>query len=211
VAFLRPLGSELAALRSRPLWLSLAACAAASGGVLAAYSYLAPLLTDRAGVRTGLVPVVLVVFGVGTLGGSLLGGRLGDTHPYATVVAIPALTTLTLGGLALLSTSAVAVLALVVVLGVVGLSANAVLTDLAVGAVPTAPTLGSALAVAAFNAGTAVSTAVAAASLHTDLGAVGPVVIGAVVAALTLVPALMLAAGQRRQEPGVRPLTLQRA
>lgn len=208
---LRPLGSELAALRSRPHWLSLAACATASGGVLATYSYLVPLLTDRAGVRIGLVPVVLVAFGVGTLGGSLLGGRLGDTHRYATIVAVPALTTLTLCGLALLSTSTAAVLALVVVLGIVGLSANAVLTDLAVGAVPTAPTLGSALAVAAFNAGTAVSTAVAAASLHTDLGVVGPVVTGTIVAALTLVPALMLAARQRRGEPGVRPMILQRA
>lgn len=68
-------------------------------------------------------------------------------------------------------------------------TANAILTDLAVGAVPTAPTLGSALAVAAFTAGTAARAAVAAASLQTDLGAVGPVVTGTVVAALTLVPA----------------------
>jgi predicted MFS family arabinose efflux permease len=195
----RPVATELAALRSGPLWLALAACATTTGGVLATYSYLTPLLTDRAGVALDLVPLVLVAFGVGTLGGSLLGGRLGDTRPYATMVAVPAVTTVTLAGLALFSTSTAAVLALVVVLGIVGLSANAVLTDLGVRSAPAAPTLGSALAVAAFNAGTAVSTVVAATALESGLGAVGPAVTGTGVAALTLVPALVLAAGHRRR------------
>ncbi|WP_431914588.1 MFS transporter [Nonomuraea jabiensis] len=52
--------SELAALRSGRLWLVLAACATTTGGVLAAYSYVSPLLTDRAGLPAGLVPLALV-------------------------------------------------------------------------------------------------------------------------------------------------------
>jgi DHA1 family inner membrane transport protein len=38
----------------------LAACATTTGGVLSAYSYVSPLLTDRARIATGPVPLVLV-------------------------------------------------------------------------------------------------------------------------------------------------------
>jgi MFS transporter len=79
----QPVRAELAALRSGRLWLALAACATTTGGVLSAYSYVAPLLTDRAEIAAGLVPLVLVGFGVGSLVGSVLGGRLGDALPVA--------------------------------------------------------------------------------------------------------------------------------
>lgn len=61
--------SEMTTLRSSRLWLVLAACATTTGGVLAAYSYIAPLLTDRTGLAAGLVPMVLVGFGLGALAG----------------------------------------------------------------------------------------------------------------------------------------------
>ncbi|MGW3418272.1 MFS transporter [Streptomyces phaeochromogenes] len=57
--------SELTALGSGGLWLVLAACATTTGGVLAAYSYISPLLTDRSGIASGIVPLVLVGFGLG--------------------------------------------------------------------------------------------------------------------------------------------------
>ncbi|MGI3197762.1 MFS transporter [Streptomyces sp. GLT-R25] len=72
--------SELSAVRSGRLWLVLAACATTTGGVLSTYTYISPLLTDRAGLASGLVPLVLVGFGAGALAGFLIGGRLGD-HP----------------------------------------------------------------------------------------------------------------------------------
>ncbi len=71
--------SELAALRSARLWLTLAACATTTGGVLSAYSYISPLLSGRAGIAAGLVPLVLVGFGVGALAGFLV-WRLPRRH-----------------------------------------------------------------------------------------------------------------------------------
>jgi hypothetical protein len=88
--------AEVSALRSGHLWLALAACAATTGGVLSAYSFISPLLSDRTGLAAGLVPLVLVGFGVGALVGTLLGGRLGDRHPHATTVVAPAATTVLL-------------------------------------------------------------------------------------------------------------------
>lgn len=184
--------SELTALTSGRLWLVLAACAAASGGVLAAYSYIAPLLTDVAGISTGMVPLVLAGFGVGALVGSLLGGRIGDKHPHALSILVPAVTTALLVAICFTAGTPIPLIILITILGLFGLSANPVLTLLAVRYADHAPTLGSSLAVAAFNAGTAVATWIGGFALTTRLGAVGPVAAGAGIAALTLIPSIIL-------------------
>ena len=149
------LRSELRAMRSGRLWLVLTACATTTGGVLSAYSYVSPLLTDRAGIAAVLVPLVLVGFGVGSLIGTVVGGRLGDVHPHATTIAVAASTTVVLLAICLLSAYAVPTVLLVVLLGLLGLSANPVLSALAVRFAGVAPTLGVAMSVAAYNLGTA--------------------------------------------------------
>jgi predicted MFS family arabinose efflux permease len=193
------LRSQFAAVRSGRLWLVLAACATTTGGVLSAYSYVSPLLTDRAGIAVGLVPLVLVGFGVGSLVGTVVGGRLGDVHPHATTIAVPAATTVVLAAIWLLPAQAVPTVVLVTLLGLVGLSANPVLSSLAVRVAGVAPTLGVAMSVSAYNLGTAAGTGIAGATLDSGLGAAGPAMVGTVLAALTLVPAVTIARGRRRR------------
>ncbi|MFJ8495708.1 MFS transporter [Streptomyces sp. NPDC094038] len=191
--------SELSALRSGRLWLVLAACATTTGGVLSTYSYIAPLLTDRAGLASGLVPLVLVGFGIGALAGFLVGGRLGDRRPYATTITAPAVTTVLLLAICLLAGHASPTIALIALLGLFGLGANPVLIALAVRFAGRAPTLGSALTVSAFNLGTAVGSWIAGFALGSPLGATGPAAVGAVIAALTLIPTITLALILRRR------------
>jgi hypothetical protein len=124
--------SELGAMRSGRLWLVLAACATTTGGVLSAYSFVSPLLTDRAGIAAGWVPLVLVGFGVGSLIGTVVGGRLGDVHPHATTVAVAASTTVVLLAIGVLSAHPGPTVLLIVLLGLLGMSANPVLSSLAV-------------------------------------------------------------------------------
>jgi predicted MFS family arabinose efflux permease len=193
------LRSELGALRSGRLWLVLAACATTTGGVLSVYSYVSPLLTDRAGLAAGWVPLVLVGFGVGSLVGTVAGGRLGDEHPSATTIGVAASTTAVLLAVCLLSGSAAPTVVLLVLLGLLGLSANPVLSALAVRFSGVAATLGVALSVSAYNLGTAVGSLAAGHALETDLGATGPAVVGTCVAALTLVPTIALARLRRRE------------
>jgi DHA1 family inner membrane transport protein len=195
------LRAELGALRSGRLWLVLAACAATTGGVLSAYSYISPLLTDRAGIAAGWVPLVLVGFGVGSLIGTVLGGRVGDARPHATTIVVPAVTTVVLLGVCLLSAHAVPTVLLVVLLGLFGLSANPVLSALAVRFAGVAPTLGVAMSVSAYNLGTAVGSGFAGASLSSALGATGPAVVGTGIAALTLIPTIAIARMQRPSLP----------
>lgn len=191
--------AELAGLRSGRLWLALAACAATCGGVLAAYSYIAPILTDQAGVNAAQVPLVLTGFGMGSVIGTLLAGRFGDAHPGPITIITPAVTTILLLGISLLPGSPWLTSALVVLLGLFGLSANSVLIHLAVRFAGKAATLGSALSVSAFNAGTAVGTAIAGAALLSPLGTTGPGLVGTIIAALTLIPAIALAIATRRR------------
>ena len=172
------LRSELAALRSGRLWLVLAACATTTGGVLSVYSYISPLLTDRAGIAIGLVPLVLVGFGVGSLIGTIYGGRLGDVRPHATTIGVAAATTVVLLAICLLSAHAVPTVVLVALLGLIGLSANPVLSALAVRFAGVAPTLGVSMSVAAYNLGTAVGSWIAGLTLGSALGATGPAVVG---------------------------------
>ncbi|MFI6785941.1 MFS transporter [Nonomuraea sp. NPDC050383] len=191
--------SELSALRSGRLWLALAACATTTGGVLSAYSYVSPLMTDRAGLAAGLVPLVLVGFGVGALAGFLVGGRLGDVRPHATTITAAAATTVLLLAICLLSGYAVPTAALVALLGLFGLGANPVLISLAVRFAGRASTLGSALTVSAFNFGTAAGSSLAGLALGSALGATGPAAVGTAIAALTLIPTVTMALTRRRR------------
>ncbi|MGX5358109.1 MFS transporter [Kocuria sp. KH4] len=201
------LRAELSSLRSGRLWLVLAACAATTGGVLAAYSYIVPLLTDRTGVPAPLVPLVLAGFGLGSLAGSVLGGRLGDIRPHATTIVAPAATAVLLLAICLVSGAALPTVVLLALLGLFGLGANPVLISLAVRYADHAPTLGSSLSVAAFNVGTAAASWVGGIALGSGLGPIGPVAVGAAIAALTLVPAAVLARLQRRRAVPEAPAT----
>jgi predicted MFS family arabinose efflux permease len=142
---------------------------------------------------------VLVGFGIGSLVGTIIGGRVGDVRPHATTIVVPAVTTVVLLAVCLLSTRTVPTVVLVVLLGLFGLSANPVLSSLAVRFAGAAPTLGVAMSVSAYNLGTAVGSGIAGATLSSGLAATGPAVVGTGIAALTLIPTVAIALLQRRR------------
>jgi DHA1 family inner membrane transport protein len=148
---------------------------------------------------TGLVPLVLVGFGVGALAGFLVGGRLGDHRPHTATIVAPAVTTVLLLAVCLLSGHAAPTAALIALLGLFGLGANPVLISLGVRFAGQAPTLGSALTVSAFNLGTAIGSWIAGLALESPLGATGPAAVGTGIAALTLIPTITIALIQRRR------------
>ncbi|MEK6311639.1 MAG: MFS transporter [Curtobacterium sp.] len=194
---------EFSGLRSAGLWWTLLACVTTTGGVVAAYSYIAPLLTDRAGVPAQLVPVVLIVFGVGSFIGTLLGGRVGDARPGLVTIVTPAASVVLLLLIGLVAGRPLLTAVLVGVLGLFGLSANGVLINSAVHASGSSAPLGAALTVSAFNLGTAIGTAIVG-GLLTTTGVAGPALIGAGIVALTLVPVIVIAVGADRRPTAYR-------
>ena len=70
--------TELGALRRVQVWLALLVGMIGFGGMFAVYTYISTTMTDVAGLPRALVPVALMVFGVGMVVGNLYGGRMAD-------------------------------------------------------------------------------------------------------------------------------------
>lgn len=70
--------TELGALRRSQVWLALLVGMIGFGGMFAVYTYITTTMTDVAGLPRALVPVALMVFGLGMFFGNLVGGRLAD-------------------------------------------------------------------------------------------------------------------------------------
>ncbi|MFV9454614.1 MFS transporter [Rhodococcus sp. NM-2] len=197
--------SEISAVRPWRVWAVLGAIMLAQAGFLGAYSFISPLLTDRAGISAALVPLVLVGFGVGALVGTALAGRIGDRWPLATIAAAVALTSVLLLVLAATAGHRAIVVGLIIVLGASGLGANPVLIAQTMRFAGHGSRLASSLATAAFNLGTAAGTALAATTLSTSLGVVGPAVLGAAITATALIPIALLATTRARPAAGNPP------
>jgi DHA1 family inner membrane transport protein len=139
------------------------------------------------------VPLVLIAFGVGALGGTAIGGRLGDRRPMVTTITASAATGLLEAGIKASRMRAVAAVVLVFGMAAAGFTVNPVLTSLAVRFAGDAPTLTSALTTSGYNTGIAAGSLVAGRALDSSLGLSGPALVGAVFAALTLLPLIALA------------------
>ncbi|MDY6999474.1 MAG: MFS transporter [Actinomycetota bacterium] len=70
--------TELGALRRPQVWLAVLVGMIGFGGMFAVYTYITTTMTDVAGMPRPLVPVALMVFGLGMVVGNLVGGRLAD-------------------------------------------------------------------------------------------------------------------------------------
>ncbi|BDH59101.1 MFS transporter [Tsukamurella sp. PLM1] len=194
------LRTEFAALKDTRVWLALAGCAIVCASSLSVYSFIAPIVTENTGLPSSAVPALLVVYGLGALAGSYLGGRIGAEHPYRVLFVSSSMTFAVLVGLLFLSNFAIPTVILIAMLGLFGMSTNPVLIGKVVGFASAAPTLASALSTSAFNAGTAAGSAIAGVALASSLGPTGPIVVGAAAASLYLLPLALLRLRDRTQQ-----------
>jgi DHA1 family inner membrane transport protein len=70
--------TELGALRRLQVWLALGTAAVGFGGLFSVYSYITPALVARTHMLPGLVPLVLMVLGVGMAIGNTVGAYFAD-------------------------------------------------------------------------------------------------------------------------------------
>ncbi|MFJ6935277.1 Cmx/CmrA family chloramphenicol efflux MFS transporter [Streptomyces sp. NPDC101132] len=147
------LARELRIYRDRQVWLSVAVTALAAGGVFCAFSYLAPLLTDVAGLDSGTVPTVLALFGIGALVGTTIGGRVADAHLFGVLLTGITASTVFLVALALFASSPAAAVTLSFLIGVSAFYTAPALNARMFNVAGAAPTLAGATTTAAFNLG----------------------------------------------------------
>lgn len=82
---------EIKVLGREPVYSSLIVIILQTIGQFALFTYISPLLTDVSGVPLNVVPWLLLLFGVGSTIGVLVGGRLADWKLMGSLVGILAL------------------------------------------------------------------------------------------------------------------------
>ncbi|MFF9401689.1 Cmx/CmrA family chloramphenicol efflux MFS transporter [Streptomyces sp. NPDC014744] len=181
------LRQEMAIYRDRQVWLSIVVTALAAGGVFCAFSYLAPLLTDVAGLDSGWVPTVLALFGIGALVGTTIGGRVADAHLFGVLMSGIAASTVFLVALALFASYQVAAIGLSFLLGVSAFYTAPALNARMFNVAGAAPTLAGATTTAAFNLGNTGGPWLGGAVIDADLGFAATAWAGAAMTVLALV------------------------
>ncbi|MFI7694569.1 MFS transporter [Nonomuraea sp. NPDC049655] len=192
---LRP---ELTAFRNPQVLLAMAMTVLGFGGVFAAITYVAPMMTQVAGYSADAVTWLLVLFGAGMFLGNLLGGRFADR------ALMPLLYT-TLGGLAvvlalftLTAHDKVAAAAGIFLVGALGFATVPPLQKRVLDQAHGAPTLASAVNIGAFNLGNALAAWLGGLVIAAGLGYTAPNWVGALLAAAALALAFWSAALERR-------------
>lgn len=148
-----PVRKELRALATRPVALLYGTTLVATAALLATFGYLGALLTETTGVSDNWVPVILGIYGLGSLAGIVVGGRTADAHPLRTLTVGISGLVLSSVLLALTAQSWLAVAVAAFLLGAFGFGTNPVLNSRVFTLAPAAGTLGAAGNVMSFNVG----------------------------------------------------------
>lgn len=196
---------ELAALKNVQVLLAMAMTVLGFGGVFAAITYIAPMMTHVAGFADGSVTWLLVLFGLGMVGGNLVGGKYADRALMPLLyVALGALAVV----LALFTLTAhhkIAAAVTITLVGALGFATVPPLQKRVLDHAHGAPTLASALNIGAFNLGNALSAWLGGLVIAAGLGYTAPNWVGAVLAAAALALAVLSAGLERRERAAGTP------
>jgi DHA1 family inner membrane transport protein len=180
----------LVAFGNRQVWLTLAIGVAGPGGLFAAYTYIAPLLTSAGGYPPEAIAPLLALFGIGLLVGNSIGGRFGGRAQLRVLGIALAVLAAGLLGLAAGAHSPVVAPVLLVVVGAGAFAMVAPFMTRLIDQAAGAPLLAAAAGGSATNTGAALGAYLGGLAIDTPLGVTGPPVAGAAVAAFGLVAVL---------------------
>ncbi len=163
--------SDLHSLKNGTVILGLITTVLGFGGSFALLTYISPILTDVGGFESSAVPGILLLFGIGVVGGNLIGGRFADKYPFGTLVTclISLVVTLIILHYAILNP-----VTAVICVGLLGVAAFSVCTPLQFWVLSRvdgpAQAMASSLNQSAFNLGNAIGAAAGGAVISQGFG-----------------------------------------
>ncbi|MBY4039894.1 MFS transporter [Rhodococcus fascians] len=170
--------TELGALRRGQVWMTLLVGIVGFGGMFAVYTYIASTLTDVAGLARALVPVALMIYGLGMVAGNYAGGWLADKYKLKGTFIGLAATAVSLAVFVVAAHNPVTALLLVFLIGASGSSVVPGLQTRLMDVAEDAQTLAASLNHAAFNLANAIGAAVGGAVIAAGLGYTAPAAVG---------------------------------
>ncbi|CAM5580334.1 Cmx/CmrA family chloramphenicol efflux MFS transporter [Streptomyces griseomycini] len=186
------LRAELARLTRPPLMLVMLLGALVNAATFGSFTFLAPVVTGTAGLGELWISVVLVLFGAGSFAGVTVAGRLSDQRPGLVLAVGGPLLLIGWPALAVLADEPLALLVLVFVQGALSFALGSTLITRVLYEAAGAPTMAGSYATAALNVGAAAGPLIAAATLSTPAGNLGPLWASGFLVAITLLIAFPL-------------------
>jgi DHA1 family inner membrane transport protein len=166
------------------------------------YTYIAPIVTGVAGLSRSTIPWFLLAFGIGSVVGTFVAGRLADWNVERSVLGGFAASIVTLIAFAVLADHAAAVLLLLFTVSALGSVLAINLQVRLMSASGEARMLGAALNHSALNLANGLGASLGSVVIAAGLGYRAPSIVGGALAAGGLVIFLV---GLRRQHTQVRP------
>jgi len=195
--------AELAGLKRVQIWLTLATASIGFGGMFAVYSYITPTLTEVSGFSLAQVPMVLALWGLGMIAGNLIGGRLADRALVPAIFYIMVWNVLFLAFFSIFSSSSIATLITLFMVGC-GFALVPALQVRLMNVAGRAQTLAAALNHSAFNISNAIGASLGGWAIAADWGWSSTGWVASVLAILGLLLMSISVAverGQSRQTP----------
>ncbi|WP_329060471.1 MFS transporter [Streptomyces sp. NBC_01429] len=198
---------ELAAFRDTQVLLAMAMTVLGFGGVFAAITYISPMMTGTAGFAESSVTWLLVLFGLGMVGGNLLGGVFADRRLMPLLYVTLGGLTLVLALFTLTAHNKIAAAVTIVLIGGLGFATVPPLQKRVLDRASAAPTLASAVNIGAFNLGNALAAWLGGLVIAAGHGYTAPNWVGAALAGSALVLAFVSSALERRTPAPAGPAT----
>lgn len=159
-------------------------------GQYSLFTYITPLLTTVTGLETGVVPWVLLLYGVGSTIGVFIGGRLADWKLMPSLIVILALQAVMFVTIYLVSPYPVLMAIATIVWGGVNFAFGSPVQSRVLAWAADAPNLASALIPTGFNIGIAIGAILGAGIIDSGLGYGTLPLIGAVTSTLAALVAI---------------------
>ncbi len=194
------LKAQVLELRHQKVWLSYLTITFVMVGTLAFGTYQVPIMEQVTGIAPGIVPIYLLIGGLGSVLGIYLGGRGTDWKPMPTLIAVLLLQAFFFFTMLFAMHDQVWMTVNLLITSILGFAFSTPLQARVITAAQAAPNLASALISTAFNIGIAAGAAIGAALIsagvsYADIPTVG--VISSLLAAGTATISWLL---ERREQ-----------
>lgn len=176
--------AQISALANQKVLLAYLVFAMLLVGFWSFFTFISPYLSSVAGYSQNLIPVILMVFGVGATLGTILGGKFADLNPNRTLAFTFPIVTLAFLVIAVIGTRPYFLAGFIFFFGALTFISGSSLVNRILAGASKAPDLASTLVASAANIGIAVGAVVGAQALSAGFSYAQLPIVGSVFAAI---------------------------
>lgn len=194
---------EVGVLGRQQVWTSLIMMLMLMIGQFVPFTYIAPMLREVTGLGSDVVPLALLLNGLGATAGVFIGGRLASWKLMPSLVALFALQAVVLAAMYAVLPYTIPVMVVITLWGCINFAIGTPIQTRILTWTADAPNLASSLIPAGFNVGIALAASIGAALLTAGFGYRSLPVLG--IAAMALASAVAFGSLTREHRSGLRP------